>query len=172
MKFKYLNEEEQEYTSKGTARKQIAATFTNFDFTGACVLDYGCGQGLAKDYCEKTFDGCTAYNFDPYWKFDEIRDFERDPNPDKVITCNNVLNIIKGDYKALVLDKIYKIAKHNNIRKIIFKIHEKDGDSVGVQTSPTDWQRNEKTASYVPAIEDTFREYSVRRKGLFIIVTK
>lgn len=175
MKFKYLNEdeEEQEYSSEGTANSQIAATFTNFDFTGTCVLDYGCGQGLAKDYCEKTFDDCTAYNFDPYHHFNEIRDFERDPNPNKVITCNNVLNVIKGNYKKLVLDKIYKIARRNNVKKIIFKIYERNKDGIGVQTSPTDWQRNEKTVCYIPAIEDTFRGYKKPdRKGFFIIVTK
>lgn len=172
MKFKFLFEEEQEYTSEDTANNQIAATFTNFDFTGLTVLDYGCGKGLAKEYCEKTFDDCAVYNFDPYHHFDEIRDFERDPNPNKVVTCNNVLNVIKDDYKTLVLDKIYKIAKRNSIRKIIFKIYERNGDGIGVQTGPKDWQRNEKTVCYIPAIEDTFKGYSVKKKGLFIIVTK
>lgn len=163
---------EQEYTGKGTANRQVAATFTNFDFAGASVLDYGCGRGLAKDYCSEKFRDCVVYNFDPYWNFNEIRDFEKDSNSDKVITCNNVLNIIKGDYKSLVLDKIYKIAVRNNVRKIIFKIYERNGDGIGVQTGKDGWQRNEKTVSYVPAIEDAFKGYSVKKKGLFIIVTK
>lgn len=164
--------EEQEYTGKGTANRQVAATFTNFDFTGASVLDYGCGRGLAKDYCEKTFNDCTVYNFDPYWNFDKIRDFERDSNPKKVITCNNVLNVIKGDLKSEILNDIYSIAAENNVRKIIFKIYERDGTGIGIQTGKDKYQRNQKTAEYIPDIEDVFREYITSRKGCYIILEK
>lgn len=170
MKFKYLNE--QEFTSKGTALEQVPSTYKSFDFTDTSVLDYGCGRGLSKDYCSKTFADCVVYNFDPYWHFDEIRDFDRDSNPNKVITCNNVLNVIKGDLKTAVLDDIYRIARGNDVRKIIFKIYERNGDGIGTQTGKDQYQRNQKTADYIPDIVDVFRGYSVKKKGLFIIVTR
>lgn len=171
MKFKYLKEE-QEFTSKDTALDQIPATYKQFDFTGDCILDYGCGRGLAKNYCAKAFKDCVVYNFDPYWHFDEIREFERDPNPKKVITCNNVLNVIKGDLKSAILDKIYRIAKKNNAYQVIFKIYEKDGTGIGVQTGKDKYQRNQKTAEYIPVVKSVFKDYRDTKRGQYIILEK
>lgn len=58
-------------TSKNTALNQVASTFKAFNFDNCLVLDYGCGKGLSKEFCEKTYNNCKVFLYDPYHGFNE-----------------------------------------------------------------------------------------------------
>lgn len=170
-------------TSKATALNQVASTFTNrkFDFDDSLILDFGCGKGKSKSFCEKEFTNCTVCLYDPYHKFYEIEKFV---NADKtaykniVITCNNVLNVLTDNTLLEVLAQIKKIAELTHTNKIIFKIYEGDKSGKGKITKNDCYQRNEKTENYVQMITEQFNSFnnnfnfSVQKKGLFIICTR
>lgn len=170
-------------TSKATALNQIASTFTNrkFDFDDSLILDFGCGKGKAKEFCEKEFTHCTVCLYDPYHNFYETEKFV---NADKtaykniVITCNNVLNVLQDNTLLEALAQIKKIAELTHTNKIIFKIYEGDKSGKGKITKNDCYQRNEKTENYIQVITDKFNSFnifsnfSVQKKGLFIICTR
>ena len=161
---------EQDFSSKATALEQVPATYKekSFDFNNCDILDYGCGKGLGKKYCETNFEDCKVYNYDPYNGFNEINLFVSSKGYNKVICCNNVLNVINSDLSEILTD-IKSIADITKTRKIIFKIYEGNGSGVGKQTGKDQYQRNMKTAEYVPIIQKIFSSYSVKKKGLYII---
>jgi len=171
----WLNEqyldEEQRYSSKYTALNQVAQTFKKFDFSGYTVLDYGCGRGASKAFGQSK--GYNVYLYDPYWGFDELNQFMNTEGA-KVITCNNVLNVIED--LSDILKSISNIAKNSNAEKVIFKIYEGNGSGKGgvskTVKGETSYQRNQKTKEYVSEVKPYFNTYKLTSKGEYIILEK
>lgn len=175
-------------TSKATALNQVASTFTNrkFDFDDSLILDFGCGKGKSKEFCEKEFTNCTVCLYDPYHNFNQVDTYitavaNNTEKKKTVITCNNVLNVLTNNTLLEVLAQIKKIAELTHTNKIIFKIYEGDKSGIGKITKNDCYQRNEKTENYVQVITDNFNNFNnfnnnfnflVQKKGLFIICTR
>lgn len=166
----------QNITSKNTALNQVASTFKAFNFDDCLVLDYGCGKGLSKEFCEKTYNNCKVFLYDPFHGFNETDSFLRQckESVKKVITCNNVLNVLQNDTLRSVIADIL-IYANCYCTDIIFKIYEGDKSGIGRITKYDCFQRNEKTESYVSFITDMIKimctdcDYDVKRKGQYII---
>ena len=160
----------QNITSKNTALNQVASTFKAFDFNDCLVLDYGCGKGMSKEFCEKTYNNCKVFLYDPFHGFDEVSSFLRQckESAKNVITCNNVLNVLQDDaLKSVIADIV--INANYYCTDVIFKIYEGDKSGKGKISKKDCYQRNEKTENYMPLIIEKFNEYHIIRKGQFII---
>lgn len=165
----------QTITSKNTALNQVASTFKAFNFDNCLILDYGCGKGLSKEFCEKTYNNCKVFLYDPYHNFDELDSFLRQCKESKknVIACNNVLNVLQNDALRQVVSDI-AVYSNYYCTDIIFKIYEGDRSGIGRISKKDCYQRNEKTESYVSFITNTIKlistcDYDVKRKGQYII---
>lgn len=165
----------QAITSKNTALNQVASTFKAFDFNDCLVLDYGCGKGLSKEFCEKTYNNCKVFLYDPFHGFNETDIFLRQCKESKnnVITCNNVLNVLQDEALRMVVTDI-AIYSNYYCTDIIFKIYEGDRSGIGRITKNDCFQRNEKTESYVSFITSMIklistRDYDIKKKGQYII---
>lgn len=166
----------QAITSKNTALNQVASTFKAFDFNDCLVLDYGCGKGLSKEFCEKTYNNCQVFLYDPFHGFDEVNDFLESCKKSKnnIITCNNVLNVLQDD---VLNTEIVSIAVFANYAytDVIFKIYEGDRSGIGRISKKDCYQRNEKTENYMSLIIEMFNNntignrYHIMRKGQYII---
>lgn len=163
-------EEEQRFSSAGTALSQVPATYKKFDFSNTVILDYGCGKGLGKNYCQSTFDNCVVYNYDPFHGPDERRHFDT-AEGNKVICCNNVLNVVEDETLYEILNDIRIIAAKNNVSKIYFKIYEGNKSAVGGQSKENCYQRNEPAKNYVNYVKRVFTSASVGvKKSLYVVV--
>lgn len=166
----------QNITSKNTALNQVASTFKAFNFDNCLVLDYGCGKGLSKEFCEKTYNNCKVFLYDPFHGFNETDSFLQGCKKSKnnIITCNNVLNVLQGDVLHFVIAHIAVLANYYRC-DVIFKIYEGDKSGKGKESKKDCYQRNEKTENYTPLIIEKFNtigngnEYHITRKGQFII---
>lgn len=171
----------QNITSKNTALTQVASTFKKFDFSNSYVLDWGCGKGLSKEFCEKTFNNCKVELFDPFHDFklgvqnyclfslSAICDSKYD---NKIITCNNVLNVLQDNTLIEVLNGVFATAMVCKVDRIIFKIYQGDKTGLGRITKKDCYQRNEKTEIYVEKINSFSKvsnAWNIRKSGLYII---
>lgn len=171
----------QQISSKNTALNQIASTFKKFDFSNSYVLDWGCGKGLSKEFCEKTFNNCKVELFDPFHNFKlGVQDyclfalsamceckFDR-----KIITCNNVLNVLQDNTLIEVLNGVFACAMVCKVDRVIFKIYQGDKTGLGRITKKDCYQRNEKTETYVEKINGfskVSKAWNIRKSGLYII---
>lgn len=174
----------QNITSKNTALNQIASTFKKFDFSNSYVLDWGCGKGLSKEFCEKTFENCKVELFDPFhdyklgvqnyclFSLSAICDCKYD---NKIITCNNVLNVLQDNTLIEVLNGVFATAMVCKVDKIIFKVYEGDKTGIGRITKKDCYQRNEKTALYFEKLNSfniVRKAWNIRKTGLYIICDK
>lgn len=163
----------QNITSKNTALNQVASTFKAFNFDNCLVLDYGCGKGMSKEFCEKTYNNCKVFLYDPYHNFDELDSFLRQckESANNVITCNNVLNVLQDNILESVITHIAVIANRHKC-DVIFKIYEGDKSGKGKESKKDCYQRNEKTESYVTLIDTIVNNgchYDVKKTGQYVI---
>ena len=167
----------QNIASKNTALNQVASTFKAFNFDDCLVLDYGCGKGMSKEFCEKTYNNCKVFLYDPFHNFDELDSFLRQCKEAKkknIITCNNVLNVLQNDALRSVISDVV-INAYYYCTDIIFKIYEGNRSGIGRVTKYDCFQRNEKTEIYVSFITAIIKiictecDYNVKRKGQYII---
>lgn len=167
----------QAITSKNTALNQVASTFKAFNFDDCLILDYGCGKGLSKEFCEKTYNNCQVFLYDPFHGFDETNAFLKGcTKSDKnIITCNNVLNVLQNDTLKSVIADITSYAINYSF-DIIFKIYEGDRSGIGRISKKDCYQRNEKTENYISLVTEMFNtvsnSYYIIRKGQYIICKK
>ena len=181
---RYLNEK-QNISGGGTiVPGQVPATYkpkADFNFAGYDILDYGCGTGTGKEYIkahnkEERFAGTKVFNYEPFPKYhvDERQKFIASSNPKKMICCNNVLNVIDDDLTD-ILTEIKQVAKRADVSEIIFKIYQGDKSGKGKQTGKDKYQRNEKTAVYIPKIRKVFTGWDIDErpfKTYFIRLSK
>lgn len=163
----------QNITSKNTALNQVASTFKAFNFDNCLVLDYGCGKGMSKEFCENTYNNCKVFLYDPFHGFDETNKFFEScsQNTKNIITCNNVLNVLQDDILKSVITHIAMLADYY-LTDVIFKIYEGNKTGNGKITKNDCYQRNEKTEGYVTLIDTIVNNgchYDVKRKGQYII---
>lgn len=161
-------------TSKNTALNQVASTFTGkFNFDNCLILDYGCGKGMSKAYCETHYNNCKVFLYDPFHGFDETYEFcEGCAKSDKnIITCNNVLNVLQDYILESAITHIAVIANRHKC-DVIFKIYEGDKSGKGKESKKDCYQRNEKTESYIDLIKAIMNigyHYDIKKTGQYII---
>ena len=162
------------HASSKTSLNQVSAVYTqNLDRfePGSVVLDYGGGRydNNARFMREKR--NVTVLVYDPYNRSDdhnrEVLRRVSMRHPDYIV-CSNVLNFI--DYDAIIDCIIDDIKSYSDpTTKVMFKIYEGDRSGNGKETKGGEsWQRNQRTADYVPAIQRRFP--NAKNKGGFITV--
>ena len=138
---------------------------------GAKILDYGCGRfNTNKEFCEQL--GYIFKGYDPYNQAleDNIEALEFADEGVDVITCNNVLNVIKEDkFLEDVLQHINNLADDDT--NIFFTIYEGDKGGVGTETTKG-YQRNQRTRNYLPMIEKCFVVLKVRKNIVRCVAIK
>ena len=184
-KFRRYVNEKQNISGGGTiVPGQVPATYkpkADFNFAGYDILDYGCGTGTGKEYIkahnkEDRFAGTKVFNYEPFPKYhvDERQKFIASSNPKKMICCNNVLNVIDDDLTD-ILTEIKQVAKRADVSEIIFKIYQGNKSGKGKQTGKDKYQRNERTAEYIPKIKKIFTGWDIDErpyKTYFIRLSK
>ena len=158
----------QEYTSANTSIKQIAHTFKAVQFKNTDrILDYGGGKyEITSDYMKSRV--AVFEVFDPYNRAPEhnARVIARDYN---VITCNNVLNVIKeNEIIEDIVKTIYE--KLPTGGRAYFLIKAPDKKHNGAYISNKGYQRNEKPTAYTAFIESQPWATISRKGNLFTCI--
>ena len=139
---------------------------------GDVIVDIGGGRfdNLVQDAAE---EGATVKVYDPFNRTPEhnsvVVDSIKDGQADMAMS-HNVLNVIQEDKNIIDI----ALQAENAIKpngKAHFSVYEGTGKGEGKVTTKG-YQRNEKTAAYVPLIEKVFGEGNVTRKGKIITATK
>ena len=139
---------------------------------GDVIVDIGGGRfdNLVEDAAE---EGATVKVYDPFNRTPEhnaaVVDSVKDGQADMAMS-HNVLNVIQEDKNIIDI----AVQAENAIKpngKAHFSVYEGDGKGVGKVTTKG-YQRNEKTQSYVPLIEQVFGKGNVTKKGKIITATK
>lgn len=146
---------EQKYSSKNTSinKSKLPAIYSKINWekiaeewqkksnTKPIVLDYGCGRYT--DHIRKYMEslGYEYVGYDPYW----YRETDINNCSPTVVICSNVLNVVKED--NIVKDIISKITKYNV--PCFISIYEGNKSGIGQPTSPSTYQRNERTKEYL-----------------------
>lgn len=161
----------QKYSSADTSINTVNLVYKSFKFPeGSLILDYGGGKYDSNvNYMKKL--GVDVLVFDPFNRTkahnQKVLDYVSKYKPDFIIN-SNVLNVIAED--DIVLDVIKTIKKLSGSKTtVIFAIYEGNKTGVGKVTTKG-YQRNLKTAAYVPIISSVFP--NVKRKSTFIIASK
>lgn len=162
----------QEYSSADTSLNQVSRAYTVYQSKvgfkrGSYILDYGGGRfDTAKDFMEQY--GCTVRIFDPFNRTKEhnrsVLEYSRKHVPDYIINAN-VLNVIKeNEIVDDVVRNISRLAGKDTL--CIFCVYEGNGTGHGTRTTKG-WQRNQRTASYVPVIQRYFTNVERRFNLIF-----
>lgn len=162
----------QEFNSAETSLKQVACLFKSkwAEFKpDDVVLDYGGGRynlvanfmadKVAKFHTVDKFNRCEQWN-----NFHTIAAIFEGCN---VVTCANVLNVIKEDD---VVDDVIRIVHKITSDRAIFCVYEGDKSGKGRKTQKSSWQRNERAAEYERRIAKYFK--NVKRHGNIIVASK
>ena len=166
---------EQLYTSAKTSRNQVPATHTNVNKfidwePGTVNADIGGGRfEKATEYLKDK--GVTNLVYDPFNRTVE----HNQEVVNKIInggadtaTVSNVLNVIKEDEN---IDKVLK-QTHNALKDggtAYFNFFEGDGRGQGKETKDG-WQRNQKTADYLPIIQKYFPQATTLKGNSKVII--
>lgn len=161
----------QTFSSAKTSIRQISKPYkTHLDKFGfrknALILDYGGGKyDDAKDFMAKY--GFNVLVYDPYNRSADhnkmVMSAVAKRKPDYII-CANVLNVIKEN--AIVDDVIKRIKRISGPDTVcIFSVYEGNRTGHGKQSGPDQYQRNQKTDSYIPMISKYF-PHVIKRYGL------
>ena len=152
----------QEYTSAKTSLHQIAGVYKKYQAKigfpkGSLILDYGGGAyDDAMEYMEKR--GSTVLVYDPYNRApvhnSTVMAYVKTNRPDFII-CANVLNVIKGGYMEKAVREISTIATRRTT--CLFTVYEGDKSGRGKRTGADQWQRNQRTDTYIPTISKYFK---------------
>lgn len=138
---------------------------------GSVILDYGCGKyDDNKHYAES--NGYEWKGYDPYNRseIENNNTLDRfDSEYPDVIVCSNVLNVLDSD-EAMnnVMKELSTMT--GGICKTFITIFEKDGDGIGKESKCDCWQRNEKTAAYIPRLKKYFKNVSKLKGESNIII--
>lgn len=161
----------QEITSAGTSLSQVPSLFRDERFSlGPLNLDIGGGKyDLGSEYLATR--NVRSLVLDPYNRSDAhnravIALVAREQGADTVTVCN-VLNVIDDD--DALEDLVKKTVRYLNANgDAFFQVYEGDKSGRGKATTKG-YQRNERTADYLPAVERHFR--NVRRHGNVIVAS-
>ncbi|MDM8560587.1 hypothetical protein [Candidatus Parabeggiatoa sp. HSG14] len=153
----------QHITSAATSLNQVNPAIKNVlpHLSGLTVLDIGGGKyDTNKIYA--TGLGVKLYIYDKFNRPEAENTQALACNPD-IIVCNNVLNVIDDGQamrNVIALCASYQVPCY-------FTVHEGNKSGIGGISKKECWQRNWKTADYVPILQKYF--YSVVCKGKLII---
>lgn len=161
----------QTFSSARTSIRQVSKPYKihldKFGFEkGATILDFGGGRfDDAKNFMQKYDVKVMVY--DPYNRSNEhnrkVISAVMKKTPSYII-CANVLNVIKeNEVVEDVVKKIKRLAGPNTL--CIFSVYEGNGTGHGRQTGPDQYQRNQKTDSYVPMIRRYFPN-AIKKYGM------
>lgn len=141
-------------------------------WTGADVLDYGCGRypRHVADYAmEHGARGVRSR--DRYNSVDTLTG--KPALGASVVLLSNVLNVINSAAeRASVIRACYRALYATTGAAVYVTVYEGDGTGTGKQTGPDSWQENRKTASYVDEIREAVPGAMVVRHGKLIIIRR
>ena len=163
----------QQFSSANTSIRQVSRPYkvivTKLGISPrSLILDYGGGRfDDAIDFMRPY--GCPVLVYDPYNRSAEhnrsVMERVRRTKP-KYIICANVLNVIKeNNVLESVVRNIKRLSGPNTV--CIFSVWEGNGTGHGKQSGPDQYQRNQKTDSYLPLIRRYFPN-AVKRYGMII----
>lgn len=160
---------EQSITSAKTCRRITAygTTFVGDNYlAGTKVLDFGGGKfDDAKNYLAERKIKCEVY--DPYNRTHEENSQAINAKYD-VLLCNNVLNTLTDDVIENAIMDMVLVMKHCGIEVGYVTVYERTRNGVGELTAKDQYQRNEKTESYVELLSKYFQNVSVKKKVITV----
>lgn len=141
-------------------------------WTGADVLDYGCGRfpGHVAHYAlDHGARGVRSYD-----KYNSVNmGYGRPAVGADVVILSNVLNVINSAaVRASVLRECYRRLYATPGAAVYVTVYEGDGTGDGKQTGPDSWQENRRTASYMDEIHGAIPDAMVERHGKLIIIRR
>jgi hypothetical protein len=145
---------EQEYTSKGTSRNQIAAGFKKIDWIpGTTNLDYGGGK-YEKATMWLLEQGVNNLVYDKFNRSDEHNEMALEfAKSSTTTTCFNVLNVIKErEHRKQVI----KECKRENTKTIYFSVYNGDMSGEGTPTRGNSWQNNKPLKYYLDEVKEIY----------------
>lgn len=142
------------------------------NWTGADVLDYGCGRfpGHVINYAmDHGARGVKSYD-----KYNSVNMLTGRPAlRASIVLLSNVLNVINSAaVRAGIIRACYRELYAIPTAAVYVTVYEGDGTGHGKQTGPDSWQENRKTASYVDEIKDAIPGAVVERHGKLIIIRR
>lgn len=142
------------------------------DWTGADVLDYGCGRfpgHVVKYAMDHGARGVKSYD-----KYNGVNRLTGRPAlAASIVLLSNVLNVINSAAaRASVLRDCYRSLYATPGAAVYVTVYEGDGTGVGKQTGSDSWQENRKTSAYVDEIRDALPGAVVERHGKLIIIRR
>lgn len=163
----------QEYTSADTSINSVKlpAIFKKILAKGDIeqystrLLDIGCGKYTdhIKEYLGK--DHIRYYGIDPYNKdhFDNYttlkRFYEESYNDITLITCSNVLNVIKEASERIKLyDFMFDFLGLTPYTTAYITVYEGDKSGIGKETKPNCYQQNKPLSFYINEIKEYLAE--------------
>lgn len=160
---------EQKITSAKTCRRITAYGTTVVGDTypaGAKVLDFGGGKfDDAKNYLAERKIKCEVY--DPYNRTHEENINAINAKYD-VLLCNNVLNTLTDDVIENVIMDMVLVMKHCEIAIGYITVYERTRNGIGELTAKDQYQRNEKTESYIAVLTKYFQTVSIKKKVITV----
>jgi hypothetical protein len=179
-----LQENDQEFDSRKTSRKQVPALHgalvkKGLIPEGALVLDYGGGAfDLGKNHIEENVEGASCLVYDKFNREEthneKVLNAVKSAGGAEVVLCANVLNVIKE--KSIRIEEVIK-----NVKKLVrdggvayFSIYnasksdkyEETEEYVG-QPTKDGWQNAQPTKYYLPEVQQVFPNATL--KGGIII---
>lgn len=158
--------EAQEFTSENTCGRRISFIYRNLpktEISNKTILDYGGGKyDDAIEYMKR--NKSNVFIYDPYNRSDEyntetLRKISENRGVD-IIVCSNVFCVIKEDAVILeALENMKNIVKKNG--SIYIGMYEGSKTGIGGATTKG-YQRNQKTAEYVPLIKEIFADWDIK----------
>ena len=173
-------------TSARTSLKQIPAVIRSAPFREACaslsemgvsaraILNYGAGKypELTADFVRENY-GLEVFSCDKYNLPDSVNADALSCNGYDIAIISNVLNVIDSDASAAYV--VRDALNHVNPCGVAFvTVYEGDGTGEGKYTMRGEsYQRNAKTAEYIPLIKAWLGDaWNVTRRGKVIVISK
>lgn len=156
---------EQKITSAKTCRRITAygTTFVAEHYSaGTKVLDFGGGKFEdAKNYLAEHKIKCEVY--DPYNRTHE-ENVKAINQKYHVLLCNNVFNTLTDDVIENAIKDMVIVMRHCSIEIAYITVYERAKNGIGQITAPDQYQRNEKTESYICRLQKYFEKVSIKKK--------
>lgn len=142
------------------------------------IMNFGAGKypEMTAQYLTDRFPGVDVHAYDPYNLPDAVNADALKKTGYDIVFSANVLNVINSD--DALTEAIVKMAAYVRIYgRIVIGVYEGDKSGVGRMSGADTYQRNLRTAEYLPLIRNVlkmqgFGFFYVEKCGKYIVLTR